>query len=62
MGNNGNPPVAAGQCDEPENRIAFYPVKAKFVRIIQTEVLDSEDEEKVPWSMKELKLFGLVES
>lgn len=53
-------PVASGQCDEPENVIAFYPVKAKYLRITQTGSVDQE-EEKAPWSMKEFKVFGLAQ-
>ncbi|PHN07285.1 sorbosone dehydrogenase [Flavilitoribacter nigricans DSM 23189 = NBRC 102662] len=53
-------PVASGQCDEPDNIIAFQPVKARYLRITQTGSVEQE-EEKAPWAMKELKLFGLAE-
>lgn len=59
-GKNWNKPVASGQCDEPDNIITFYPVKAKFVRITQTGSVENE-EEKAPWAMKELKVYGLTE-
>jgi mono/diheme cytochrome c family protein/glucose/arabinose dehydrogenase len=52
------PPVATGACNDPDNIITFYPVKAKYLRITQTGSTDGE-EEKAPWAMKELQLFGL---
>jgi len=58
-GKNWNKTVAEGECNDPENVIAFYPVKAKFLRITQTGTLDGEVE-KAPWSMKGLQLFGLM--
>ena len=58
-GEHWNQPVAAGQCDEPDNVIAFYPVSAKFVRITQTGRLE-EGREEVPWAMRQLKVFGFV--
>ena len=61
-GKNWKAPVAAGQCDEPDNVIAFQPVKAKFLRITQTATLSDEEEENTPWSMKELKVLGLVDN
>lgn len=57
-GKNWDPSVATGQCADPDNIITFYPVKAKYLRIIQTGELKQE-EEKAPWSMKELKIYGL---
>lgn len=52
--------VAEGECNEPDNRISFYPVQAKFLRITQQGEL-TEADEKAPWSMKTLKLFGYQE-
>lgn len=52
--------VAQGECNEPANTISFYPVEAKYLKIIQTGELN-EEEEKAPWRMKELKLFGYIE-
>ena len=52
-------PVSEGLCNEPENRIAFYPAKAKFLRITQMGSVEHE-EEVAPWKMKELKVFGVA--
>jgi len=52
--------VAQGECNEPANIISFYPIEAKFLKITQTGEL-SKEEEKAPWRMKELKLFGYIE-
>ncbi|MEZ5040775.1 MAG: discoidin domain-containing protein [Saprospiraceae bacterium] len=60
-GKNWDKPVAEGQCNDPDNIIAFYPVEAKFLKITQTGDLN-DVEEKAPWSMKELKLFGYIDS
>lgn len=59
-GKNWNKTVAEGQCNDPDNIIAFYPVEAKFLKITQTGNLN-DVEEKAPWSMKELKLFGYID-
>lgn len=60
-GKSWNQPIASGQCNEPENVIAFYPVKARYLRITQTGSVENE-EEKAPWAMKELKVYGLPEA
>lgn len=57
-GKNWNKAIASGQCTEPDNLIAFQPVQARYLRITQTGSVENE-EEKAPWAMKELKVFGL---
>lgn len=59
-GKNWAPPVANGQCDDPDNVITFQPVEARFLRITQTGSV-TDEEEKAPWSMKEVKVYAMVE-
>ncbi|MEM8485437.1 MAG: discoidin domain-containing protein [Bacteroidota bacterium] len=47
-------PVAEGTGEHSDITIAFAPTKARFVRITQ-----HATEDEAPWSMQELKLFGV---
>lgn len=58
-GQNWDNTIASGQCDDPENHISFYPVDAKYLRISQTADVQPEGDIMVPWSMKELKIYGI---
>lgn len=59
-GKNWNKTVASGQCNQSDNVISFDPVQTRYLRITQTSSL-GEEEENIPWSMRQLKIFGLVE-
>lgn len=49
--------VAKGNCENEDVVISFPKVSAKFLRITQTNNLDEEGE--IPWSMRQLKIFGI---
>ena len=51
--------VALGTGNDPDISITFPPVKTRYLRINQTGTVEN-GEVKVPWSMKELQLFGVT--
>ncbi len=55
--------VAEGNCDNENVTISFDPVQTTFLRITQTGILAEaeEEEEEIPWSMREMKIYGLLE-
>lgn len=57
-GKNWTKTVASGEGTEPNLAISFAPVQAKFLRITQTGTVTAEEE--APWSMRQLKIFGMV--
>lgn len=51
--------VAKGECSQSEVKITFDPANAKYLRITQKSDLKDEQAEEYPWSMKEMKLYGI---
>jgi mono/diheme cytochrome c family protein len=50
--------IDAGKCDSADAILFFEPNKTKFLRIILTDNLEEEGE--IPWSMRQMKIFGLL--
>ncbi|MGB5356715.1 MAG: discoidin domain-containing protein [Eudoraea sp.] len=51
--------IKEGKCDKANNIITFEPNKTKFLRIVLAE--DLEEEGEIPWSMRQMKIFGLLQ-
>ncbi|MEO9891401.1 discoidin domain-containing protein [Aurantibacter sp.] len=52
--------VDKGVCQQSNIVMAFDAVKAKYLKIIQTSELKDEKQEKYPWTMREMKLYGVT--
>jgi mono/diheme cytochrome c family protein len=52
--------IDAGKCDSPDTILSFAPSKTKFLRLVLTDNLKEEGE--IPWSMRQLKIFGILQN
>ncbi|MBM1105611.1 discoidin domain-containing protein [Aurantibacter crassamenti] len=52
--------VDKGVCSQSNIVMAFDAMEAKYLKIIQTSDLKNEKHEKYPWSMREMKLYGIT--
>jgi len=50
--------VHEGVGEEIDMRISFTSVPAKFVRIVLSKDIESEDD--IPWTMREMEIYGLI--
>jgi hypothetical protein len=57
-GTNWQETIAATKGSEGDNVIGLNAVKAKFLRIKLTGGLDEKETEAIPWSMRQVKIFG----
>jgi mono/diheme cytochrome c family protein len=61
-GNSWQTVSAAQKGSDGNNIIAFNAVKAKFLRIKLDDGLDKKETDDIPWSMKQVKVFGISHS
>jgi len=52
--------VAEGSCENENTIISFKAVTAKFIRI--TQIRNLKEEGEIPWSMRQMKIFGLLQN
>lgn len=52
--------IKAGKSDNADTILTFEPNKTKFLRIILTD--DLEEAGEIPWSMRQMKIFGLLQN
>jgi mono/diheme cytochrome c family protein len=50
--------IASQKGSDGNNIIAFNSVKAKFLRIKLSESIDKNETDEIPWSMRQVKVFG----
>ncbi|UCD60388.1 MAG: discoidin domain-containing protein [Flavobacteriaceae bacterium] len=50
--------IDSGECDSADTVLSFAPSKTKFLRFVLTDNLEEEGE--IPWSMRQLKIFGIL--
>ncbi|MRI00675.1 c-type cytochrome [Kriegella sp. EG-1] len=52
--------VDKGVCSQSNIVMSFDATKAKYLKIVQTSDLKDETQEKYPWTMREMKLYGVT--
>jgi hypothetical protein len=52
--------IKTGKSDSADTILSFEPNKTKFLRIVLTD--DIEEEGEIPWSMRQMKIFGLLQN
>ena len=52
--------IKTGKCDAADTILSFEQNKTKFLRIILIDNLEEEGE--IPWSMRQMKIFGLLQN